>query len=183
MKLAPDGHTSTAQLGQPGGQPTALLHEAGDAGLHLVGEVERQRRRQLLGRIEVVGQHDLLEVGHDGARPDEVAEPSGRHRPRLREGAGDDERLVVVDQAERRPRGELPVGLVHHEQRVGVDDQVARTERTVASSSTTPVGLFGEQRNTTEGRAVATTRATSARSVRKSAAALTFDDGACRSGG
>ena len=70
----------------------------------------------LLHRVEVVRQHDLVELGDQPRRPDEVAEAGGGHRPRLGVGAGDDERHVVVDQLERRPRRELAVGLVDHEQ-------------------------------------------------------------------
>ena len=153
------------QLGQAGDEPAALLHQGGDAGAHGVVEVEGDAAGGLLHGVEVVRQHDLVELGDQRTRADEVAEAGRRHRPRLRVGAGDDERPVVVDQLERRPRGELAVGLV--------DDQRARARgrapsRTVASSSSMPVGLFGEHRKVMAGVASASTRRTSSRSRARS---------------
>ena len=67
--------------------------------------------------------------------------------------------VVVVDQPERRPRRELPVGLVDDQQPVDRLGQRRAPRRTVASASTMPVGLLGEQRNATDGPASASTRA------------------------
>ena len=76
MKLAPDGHTCDGQVGEGGADPLALGHDGLDPGLHLVGEAQGQAAGDLLGRVEVVRQHDLVELGHEPRRPDEVAEPA-----------------------------------------------------------------------------------------------------------
>ena len=117
-KLAPDGHRSHRQRRA---RAAAIRSRSATTGLHprlhLVDEAQGQAAGDLLGRVEVVGQRHLVELGHQPRRADQVAEAGGRHRPRLGERAGDDERAVVVDQAERRPRRELAVGLVDdHEQ-------------------------------------------------------------------
>ena len=84
--------------------------------VHLVAVVERESPGDLLERVEVVRQHDLVELAHEPRRADEIAEAGRGHRPRLRVGPGDDERTVVVDELERGPRRELAVRLVDDEQ-------------------------------------------------------------------
>ena len=91
-KLAPEGQTSTGSSRSRGHQPSPLLDQVGHPGVHLVDVVEGQRAGQLLGRVEVIRQHHLLELGHHLGRPDQVAEAGRGHRPRLGEGAGDHQR-------------------------------------------------------------------------------------------
>ena len=61
--MAADGQTVTGQVGQPGGEPAALLDQGGDAGAHGVVELEGEAAGRLLHRVEVVRQHDLVELG------------------------------------------------------------------------------------------------------------------------
>jgi hypothetical protein len=70
----------------------------------------------------VVREHDLVQLRDDPRRADEVAEAGRRHRPRLGERPGHHQRPLLVDQLERRPGGELPVGLVDDEQPADVAD-------------------------------------------------------------
>ena len=84
------------------------------------------------------------------------------------------ERHVLADEVERRPVGELGVRLVDDDE-AGRD--VEQRRRTIDGSSTSPVGLFGEHRNVTAGRAASTTRRASAGSSVKSARPLALDDG------
>ena len=127
-----------------------------DAALHLVDEPQREPAGDLLGRVEVIRQRDLVELGDEPRRADEVAEAGAGHRPRLAERAGDDERHVVVDELDRRPVGELAVGLVDHDQPGRGVDHGAHGR---AVTRPDPVGLFGEHRNVTIGSAAAQTAA------------------------
>ena len=112
------------QLVERRGDPAALLDESGDARAHLVEVVEREDAGELLQRVEVVRQHDLLELLHAPGRPDQVPEPQRRGGPGLGVGAADHHRAVLGDQRQRRPRGELPVRLVDHQQPVDGLDRV-----------------------------------------------------------
>ena len=155
-KLAPDGHRSHRQPRQGRHQPLALGHHRRHPGLHLGLEPQGQPAGDLAGGVEVVRQHHPLQLLHDLGRPDQVAEPAGGHRPRLGERPGDDQRPVVVDQVQRRPRGELAVGLVDHDQ---AGRQLDAPPRPRSWGSTSPVGLLGEHRNVIAGSAARCTRA------------------------
>ena len=102
--------------------PLALGDDLLDAGVHLVDVGECQPAGGLLGGVEVVRQDHLLQLGDDPRRGDGVAEPGRRHAPRLGERAHDDEWHVVADEVQRRPVGELGVGLVDDDEaRRGVE--------------------------------------------------------------
>ena len=93
MKLAPLGRDVDRQCAAA--LPTIRSRSATisrDAVVHLVDVAQREPTGDLLGRVEVVRQHDLVELGDEPRRTDEVAEPGPGHRPRLRERARDDER-------------------------------------------------------------------------------------------
>ena len=130
------------QRGEAVHEPLALLDDDLHALVHLVDVAQGERAGDLLGRVEVVRQHDVVEVADEPRRADEVAEAGRRHAPRLRERAHDDERAVLGDEVEGAPAGELGVGLVDDDEPVGrvergVDDRrVLDDARSGCSAST-----------------------------------------------
>ncbi|HLI25137.1 MAG TPA: hypothetical protein VKU91_09285, partial [Acidimicrobiales bacterium] len=75
-----------------------------------------QQPGDLLEGVEVVGQDHPLQGGHHGGGGDGIAQAQGGQGPRLGEGAGDHEGHVVAHHLQRRPPGELAVGLVDDHQ-------------------------------------------------------------------
>ena len=106
-----DGH-----LGERSLDALALADDVRDSRLHVVDEAQGKATGDLFGGVEVVGQGDLVQLGDEPRGADQVAEPGARHRPGLAERAGHHQRRVLVHQADRRPVGELAVGLVYHHQ-------------------------------------------------------------------
>ena len=111
------------ELGKCGRDALPLVDDRCDAGVHLVGVVQRQAAGDLLGSIEVIRKHHLVELRNDRRWADQVAETACRHRPRLRERSYHDERHRLVDHGQCRPVGELTVRLVDDEQtRLRIED-------------------------------------------------------------
>jgi hypothetical protein len=73
-KLAPDGHVWTGSGRQLGHQPLALKDDRLDS-RSISSAKRRASRRPPAWRIEVVREHDLLQLGHEPRGADEVAEP------------------------------------------------------------------------------------------------------------
>ena len=143
--------------------------------LHLVDEAQGQPAGDLLGGIEVVRQHHLVELGDQPRRPDQVAEAGAGHRPGLRERARDDQRRVVVDQR-RAPTSRRTGRTPRRPPAARRRTTACSTASTLAVGSTRPVGLLGEHRNVTIGRCSATAASAASRSSEKSAARSPLDD-------
>ena len=178
-KLAPDGHTSTGRSARRGHEPAPLLDE------------RRDPRRPCRPRSRARGApascltasrwygsttFSSSATSHDG--PDQVAEPGGGHRPRLGVRAGDDQRHVLVDQLERRPRART----ARRPRRRRADrrrrDRVERPRATMPRRLDHAGGVVGraQERDRRVG-ARSRTRRTSSRSSAKSAARSPVDHG------
>ncbi len=92
--------------------PLAFRDHAADPVVHLVDVLQGQTTGELLGRVEVVGQRDLLQLGDHPRRADDITEPGGGHPPRLGERAHHCHGRIVAHPVERGPRRELCVCLV-----------------------------------------------------------------------
>ena len=115
-KLAPLGNVVDGELGQRVDEPLALGDDLLDPGVHLVDVAQGQSPGRLLGGVEVVREHHLLQVAHEPRRRDDVSEAGGGHAPGLREGPHDGQRSVLADEIEGGPVGELGVRLVDDDQ-------------------------------------------------------------------
>ena len=73
MKLASDGHVSTARSPSAGGHAAALLGDERHARLHGADVAQGQAPGRLGDGVEVVRQRHGLAGGHDGGVGDEVA--------------------------------------------------------------------------------------------------------------
>ncbi len=115
-KLAPDGHTSTGRSAKPATRrPRSSTRRATRPRISSA-KSRAMRPAACLTASRWYGSTTWSSWATSERGPDEVAEAGRGHRPRLRVGAGDDEGHVVVDEVEGRPRRELAVGLVDHEQ-------------------------------------------------------------------
>ena len=138
--------------------------------VHLGDVVEGDGAGELVERVEVVGQHDLVELlDHPcGARRGSRAGPrpsttsSSRCGSPPAAGRRSPSPAPTTARTARRPRRRRAARRARRAS--------SRTAATVSSSSTMPVGLLGEQRKATDGSASAKTRRTSSRSIEKSAA-------------
>jgi len=115
------------QLGERTEEPAALFSDDRNPRLHLVDEREGQAASLLGHRREVVRQGDLHAGGHHLGVCHQVAEAGGGHRPGLGERTHDHqpaEALGLLAQLQGRMGGELPVGLVDHDQALGCGQQL-----------------------------------------------------------